>query len=124
MTARVDHPRPEPISTQLRRRREAALRCPPYNDRGDRDPLAVSIEAKPWGWLAEHPTRDVVLVTGTPRSRIANVLQVADVYDQARWSDSGGGWVIPASRAGDVEAAFTVAGVPYRWRRRRRGKTP
>lgn len=114
---------PTPVAAQLRRRRDAALRCPPLPC-GHRDPLdpghldrcrGMSRTPPPVLWCTTDEAHGLALLTGTVDVRqIVHRLGIP-----ARWSASGHGYVVPLRVLGDVLACAEAAGVATRCRERR-----
>lgn len=100
------------IPEQLRRRREAALRCQPLHD-GIRDPLdrlpRQQKRAKV-AWVTVDPNRPTILVRGY----VADELRRAGL--KPLWSASRRGFLLDASRLPDATAALEHAGYTVRER--------
>lgn len=64
-------------------------------------------------WVYEDRARNLALIRGNPRT-VREVLELAVLTEEARWSSSGKGWVLSLDHLPNLAAMADYAGAPYR----------
>lgn len=93
-----------PIPQQLRRRRDAALRCEPLES-GHRDPLDALTASTRHASITTDTSRSLALVKGYD---VAHVLRAGGL--SPRYSAAGRGWLIALHDVPEADAQLTWAG--------------